>query len=25
MFIRVVATGDKTWAPSSDTLHSEFF
>ncbi|MBA0706323.1 hypothetical protein Golax_018440, partial [Gossypium laxum] len=21
MFIRVVATGDKTWAPSSDTLH----
>ncbi|MBA0760059.1 hypothetical protein Gotri_022848 [Gossypium trilobum] len=25
MFIRVVATGDKTWAPSSNTLHSEFF
>ncbi|XP_012468916.1 L10-interacting MYB domain-containing protein [Gossypium raimondii] len=25
MFMRVVATGDKTWAPSSDTLHSEFF
>ncbi|PPD78949.1 hypothetical protein GOBAR_DD24118 [Gossypium barbadense] len=21
MFMRVVATGDKTWAPSSDTLH----
>ncbi|KAK5842559.1 hypothetical protein PVK06_004931 [Gossypium arboreum] len=25
MFIGVVATGDKTWAPSSGTLRSEFF
>ncbi|KAH1047463.1 hypothetical protein J1N35_038247, partial [Gossypium stocksii] len=25
MFIGVVVTGDKTWAPSFSTFHSEFF
>ncbi|MFQ6629280.1 hypothetical protein Gotur_006658 [Gossypium turneri] len=25
MFMRVVATGDKIWGPSSGTLCSEFF
>ncbi|MBA0638393.1 hypothetical protein Godav_024486 [Gossypium davidsonii] len=25
MFMEIVATGDKTWAPSSGTLHSDFF
>ncbi|MFQ6650471.1 hypothetical protein Gotur_022580 [Gossypium turneri] len=25
MFMRIVATGDKAWAPSSGTLRSDFF
>ncbi|KAH1031563.1 hypothetical protein J1N35_043737, partial [Gossypium stocksii] len=25
MFIRIVATSDKAWAPSSGTIHSDFF